>query len=388
MTSFGLLLDQHGRQNLEDRIAYVRPSITELEISKATEAARFGWGPKSEFYIREFEEKFARLIGCEFAIATSSCTGALHLGLAAIGISEGDEIILADTNWVATLAPIKYLGAKPIFIDILEDTWCIDTSQIRAKITKSTKAIIATHLYGNLCEMDKLVEIAKENNLYLIEDSAEAIGSQFKGRYAGSIADFGVFSFHGSKTITTGEGGMLTTNSAELAKRVRTLNNHGREASEQRQFWPSTIGYKYKMTNIQAAIGCAQLERYKELIERKKEIFNYYRDSLMSLHDVSMNHVQENCESGYWMPNVVFSKESGITREKLGLLFELANIDARVFFWPLSELDFNEKANNLIARDLASRSINLPSYHDMTKSDQDRVIQVVKTAIDISQSQA
>jgi len=366
---------------LEERIAYVRPSITELEISKATEAARFGWGPRSEFYIREFEEKFARLIGSEFAIATSSCTGALHLGLAAIGISEGDEVILADTNWVATLAPIKYLGAKPIFLDILEDTWCIDTSQIHAKITNKTKAIIATHLYGNLCEMDQLLEIAQENNLYLIEDSAEAIGSQFMGRYAGSIADFGVFSFHGSKTITTGEGGMFTTNNAELANKVRTLNNHGREASEKRQFWPSTIGYKYKMTNIQAAIGCAQLERFDELVNRKREIFNYYRDSLMHLNDVSLNYVQENCESGYWMPNAVFSKESGITREKLGQLFEEANIDARVFFWPLSELDFNEKANNLVARDLATRSINLPSYHDMTKNDQDRVLNVIVKAI-------
>lgn len=371
---------------MEERIAYVRPSITELEISKATEAAKFGWGPRSEFYIREFEEKFAELIGSEFAIATSSCTGALHLGLAAFGISEGDEVILADTNWVATLAPIRYLGAKPIFVDIREDTWCIDTSQIRAKITSKTKAIIATHLYGNLCEMDQLIEIAQENNLYLIEDSAEAIGSQFMGRYAGSIADFGVFSFHGSKTITTGEGGMLTTNNAEFAKRVRTLNNHGREASELRQFWPSSIGYKYKMTNIQAAIGCAQLERFHELIERKKEIFNYYRNSLMSINSVSLNSVQKNCESGYWMPNAVFSKESGLTREKLGQLFEEANIDARVFFWPLSDLDFNESANNLVARDLASRSINLPSYHDMSKDHQDRVIQVIKNAIDKSAS--
>jgi perosamine synthetase len=373
---------------LEERIAYVRPSITELEISKATEAARFGWGPSSNFYIREFEDNFARLIGSEFAVATSSCTGALHLGLAAVGVSEGDEVILADTNWVATLAPIKYLGAKPIFVDILEDTWCIDTSRIRSKITSKTKAIIATHLYGNLCEMNELLEIARENNLYLIEDSAEAIGSKFMGRYAGSIADFGVFSFHGSKTITTGEGGMLTTNNAQLADTVRTLNNHGRKASEPRQFWPSTLGYKYKMTNIQAAIGCAQLERFHELIERKKEIFRYYRDSLMNLQEVSLNHVQENCESGYWMPTAVFSKESGLTREKLGQLFEEANIDARVFFWPLSELDFNESANNLVARDLASRSINLPSYHDMSMDDQDRVVKVINKAVKgISSSQ-
>ena len=345
------------------------------------EAASNGWGPRSEFYIREFESKFANLIGSKFAIATSSCTGALHLGLAAIGISEGDEVILADSNWVATLAPITYLGAKPIFVDIREDSWCIDTSQIRAKITEKTKAIIATHLYGNLCDMDELQEIAREFNLYLIEDAAEAIGSEYKGKYAGSISDFGVFSFHGSKTITTGEGGMLTTDDPALADLIRTLNNHGRNASEPRQFWPSVIGFKYKMTNIQAAIGIAQLTRFHELIERKKEIFDYYSDSLKALRHVSMNQEQKNCRSGYWMPNVVFSKESGITRENLSVLFDEANIDARVFFWPLSDLGFHESANSLVARDISSRSINLPSYHDMTKGDQDRVLQVIRNAV-------
>ena len=366
---------------MKERISYVRPSITELEITKATEAAINGWGPRSDFYIREFETKFAELIGTKFAIATSSCTGALHLGLAAIGITEGDEVILADTNWIATLAPINYLRAKPVFVDILKDTWCIDASQIRAKITERTKAIIATHLYGNLCEMDELKEIAREYNLFLIEDAAEAIGSQYKGKYAGSISDFGVFSFHGSKTITTGEGGMLTTDDPALADLIRSLNNHGRHPSEPRQFWPSTIGFKYKMTNIQAAIGCAQLTRFDELIDRKKEIFDYYRDSLKGSSQVSMNQEQKNCKSGYWMPNVVFSKESGISREKLIQLFNEANIDARVFFWPLSDLGFYQSANSLVARDLSSRSINLPSYHDMTKSDQDRVLEVLKNVM-------
>lgn len=229
--------------------------------------------------------------------------------------------------------------------------------------------------------MDTLTEIADEFNLYLIEDSAEAIGSQFKGRYAGSIGDFGVFSFHGSKTITTGEGGMLTTNNAELAESVRALNNHGRLTSETRQFWPSMIGYKYKMTNIQAAIGCAQMARFDELIERKKQIFDYYKNSLDEFVDVSLNQVQENCKSGYWMPNALFSTESGLTREKLTQLFLRANIDARVFFWPLSQLGFYDSATNPVASDISNRSINLPSYHDMTEGDQERVLDVIRRAL-------
>ena len=366
---------------MKQRISYVRPSITKLEIDMVTEAATFGWGERSDFYIRNFENSFAERIGSKYAIATSSCTGALHLGLAAIDITHGDEVILADSNWIATMAPINYLGARPIFVDVLKDTWCIDPSQVRSKITKKTKAIIATHLYGNLCEMDELIDIANEYNLYLIEDSAEAIGSKFKGKYAGSLADFGVFSFHGSKTITTGEGGMLTTNNTELAQTVRALNNHGRLTTEVRQFWPSRIGYKYKITNIQAAIGCAQMARFDELIERKKQIFDYYKNSLEEFVEVSLNVVQENCKSGYWMPNALFSTESGLTRERLSQLFLEANIDARVFFWPLSQLGFYESVTNPVASDISNRSINLPSYHDMTQSDQERVLDVIRSAV-------
>ena len=174
------------------RISYVKPSITELEISSATEAATSGWGPHSNFYIEKFEKEFASKIGSTRAVATSSCTGALHLGLKALGISEGDEVILAESNWVATLAPLSYLGAKPVFVDICKDSWCIDTALIRAKITKKTRAIIATHLYGNLCNMAELLSISKEFNLFLIEDAAEALGSMYEQSHAGSIGDFGV----------------------------------------------------------------------------------------------------------------------------------------------------------------------------------------------------
>ena len=187
-------------------------------------------------------------------------------------IRNDDEIILADINWIASAAPITYLGAKPIFVDVLEDTWCIDPSKIEAAITPKTKAIIAVHLYGNLCNMDEIMHIAKKYNLFVIEDAAEAIGSIYKGKRAGAIGDFGVFSFHGTKTITTGEGGMFVTNNKSLYEKVNILNSHGRNPKNQKKFWAETIGFKYKNSNIQAAIGCAQMGRIDGLHNKKRNV--------------------------------------------------------------------------------------------------------------------
>lgn len=191
-----------------NRIAYTKPSISDLEVKYATDAARNGWGTQCYDYIYKFETALRNLTGAKYAIATSSCTGAIHMGLSALGVKSGDEVILANTNWIATAAPIVHLGANPVFIDILSDTWCIDPARIEEAITPRTKAIIATHLYGNLCEMDVLNQISKKHNLHLIEDSAEALGSYYKDQHAGTLGAFGTFSFHGTKTLTTGEGGL------------------------------------------------------------------------------------------------------------------------------------------------------------------------------------
>ena len=191
-------------------IAYTKPSITELEVSYATDAARHGWGAQCYDYLYRFEAAFKTHLGVKHAVATSSFTGALHLGMAALGIGAGDEVILADANWIATAAPIVHLGATPVFVDILADTWCIDPDLVEAAITPRTKAIVAVHLYGNLCEMDRLLAIGQRHGIAVIEDAAEAIGSVWHGRRAGSMGAFGSFSFHGTKTITTGEGGLGT----------------------------------------------------------------------------------------------------------------------------------------------------------------------------------
>jgi perosamine synthetase len=367
---------------MKSRIFYTKPSITELEVRYATDAAANGWGNKCYEYIYRFEGLFKQHLGVKYAIATSSCTGALHMGMAALGIGPGDEVIMADTNWIATASPIVNLGAKPIFVDILPDSWCVDPEKAEAAITPNTKAIVAVHLYGNLCDMDRLLAIGKKYGIPVIEDAAEAIGSVYYGKRAGSMGKFGSFSFHGSKTITTGEGGMFVTNDADLFERVLTLSNHGRARSQTKQFWPDLIGFKYKMSNMQAAIGCAQMERIHDLIARKRQILAYYKDRLAELTCIKLNPEPEGAINGAWMPTVVFSNESGITRDKLQKAFANENADARVFFWPLSSLRIFESVPiNINSYSIAARAINLPSYHDILDKDIDRVISIIRKMI-------
>jgi len=363
---------------MNKRILYTKPSITNLEISYATDAAKNGWGERCYEYIDRFEQLFKEHLGVKYAIATSSCTGALHMGMAALDIAEGDEVILADTNWVATVSPIVNLGATPIFVDILPDTWCLDPELVEQAITPKTKAIVAVHLYGNLCAMDKLLALSEKYNIPIIEDAAEAIGSVYHGKRAGSIGLFGAFSFHGTKTITTGEGGIFVTNDAELYERVLTLSNHGRARGQSKQFWADMIGFKYKMSNIQAAIGCAQLERIDEITQRKRDILKYYQGQLLQTSSLTMNPESFGIVNGAWMPTVVFSSALGVSREALLRRFSDENIDARVFFHPLSQLPmFADKKINTNSWGIAVRSINLPSYHDMSTADMDKVCNVI-----------
>jgi perosamine synthetase len=364
-----------------EKIHYTKPSITDLEVQYATDAAKNGWGEKCYDYIYKFENLFKEHLNIKYTMATSSCTGAMHIGLSALGINYGDEVILADINWIASAAPITYLGAKPVFVDILADTWCIDPSKIEAAITPKTKAIIAVHLYGNLCNMDEIMYIAKKHNLYVIEDAAEAIGSIYKGKRAGTIGDFGVFSFHGTKTITTGEGGMFVTNNENLYEKANILNSHGRNPKNPKQFWAETIGFKYKISNIQAAIGCAQMERIDELINKKREIFFEYNKELSQITNLTMNPIpkEKDTQYGYWMPTLIFDKKLGYDREKLLKIFKQNNIDGRIFFYPLSSLPmFEEKLENQVSYGIFERGINLPSYHEINNQDLSCIINIIK----------
>ena len=370
-------------KNTNSRIHYTKPSITELEIRYATDAVTNGWGERCYEYIQRFESLFKQHLGVRHAIATSSATGALHMGMAGIGIGPGDEVILADINWIASAAPITYLGAKPVLVDILPGSWCLDPAAVEAAITPRTKAILAVHLYGNLCDMDALGAIAEKNGLHLIEDAAEAIGSVWHGKRAGSMGAFGAFSFHGTKTITTGEGGIFVTNDDALYERVLTLSNHGRARGETRQFWPERFGYKYKMSNMQAAIGCAQLERIDELVDGKRRVFESYHRALSDL-PLSMNPEPPGTVNGYWMPTIVVDEGVTFDRETLLRAFQADNIDGRVFFWPLSCLPmFEPRPQHAVSHSLSRRAMNLPSYQDLDDAGIERSSTRVRAALQI-----
>lgn len=363
------------------RIYYTKPSITEKEIAYATDAATNGWGDCCYEYIGRFEQMFREHLGVKHSIATSSCTGAMHMGLAALGVGSDDEVILGDTNWIASAAPITYLGARPVFVDVLPDTWCVDPARVEAAITPRTKAIIAVHLYGNLCDMDALLAIGDKYGIPVVEDAAEAIGSEWHGKRAGSMGAFGTFSFHGTKTITTGEGGMFVTQDEALYEKVLTLSNHGRARGQVRQFWPDMIGFKYKMSNLQAAVGCAQMERINELVGEKRRIFKHYKEHLSDL-PLKMNPEPEGVLNGFWMPTIVVNEGVSFDREKLLAEFKAGDIDGRVFFWPLSMLPmFEGNPGNVVSYGLFRRAVNLPSYHDLTEADMDRVVHIVRRCI-------
>ena len=363
------------------KIYYTKPSVGDREVEYALDAVRNGWGEHCYDYIKRFERNFADYLGVKHAVATSSCTGALHLGLAASNIGAGDEVILADINWVASAAPVFYVGATPILVDVLEDSWCLDPEAVERAITRRTKAIIAVHLYGNLAAMDELDVIARQHGLLLIEDAAEALGSKYKGRNAGTMSGFSVFSFHGTKVMTTGEGGMLATNDAELRRRVEQMNNHGRAAGDLRQFWPSELGHKYKISNVQAALGCAQLERIDELVARKRDIFHRYRDAFLAeLPEAKMNPEPDGTFNSYWMPTLVLPEQHRIRRDGILESMQKAGIDSRVFFPPLSDTPVFKDAprvHTCRAHDLSQRALNLPSYHDLSADDQQYVIDSV-----------
>jgi len=278
------------------------PSITEKEISYVTDAVTNGWNDNWNGYITKFEDEFARYIGVDNAMTTSSCTGALHLGLLALGIGPGDEVIVPDITWVATASAVTYVGATPIFCDVDEVSWCMNIASAESLITSKTKAIFPVHLYGHPANMPEIMQLAERHNLKVIEDAAPSIGAQVNGQKTGTFGDVSGFSFQGAKILVTGEGGMLVTNNQSLFNRIKSLGDHGRNPK-----YPLSaveVGYKYKMSNLQAALGLAQIERVNELIDRKREINALYANLLKENDKVRVSSELEGCKSIHWMTSI------------------------------------------------------------------------------------
>ncbi len=369
------------------RIPVAGPWITEKEVSYVADAAANDWYDNAGRYVAKFEAAFAAYIGVRHAVSLPSCTSGIHLALAALGVGPGDEVIVPECTWIATAAPIGYCGGTPVFVDIDPRSWCIDAESFRRAITSRTRAVIPVDLYGDMPNWSDLKAVAREHNIAVIEDAAEAIGANFRGGRAGSLGDVGVFSFHGSKTLTTGEGGMLVTNDQRLFERVLVLRDHGRSPGD-RQFFNREVAFKYKMSSLQAAFGLAQLERVEELIARKREIFGWYREMLQADGRFQLNDPAADVFSTYWMVTVLLPQSSAGRRDEIRARLAEQGIDTRPFFHPLSALPAyagqgrGGREKNPTSYAIAPRGINLPSALSLTQGDVRRVVEALCQAIE------
>ena len=290
------------------------PSITDKEVEYVTDAARNAWYEGAYDYIKRFEGAFADYLGLPHAISLPSGTGGIHLGLAAMGVGPGDEVIVPDITWIASASPIIWLGASPVFADIDPVSWCITPESFEECITPRTKAVVVVDLYGNMPQMDAIREIASAHGVAILEDAAEAIGASYDGKLAGTLGEIGVFSFHGSKTMTTGEGGMLVTADDHFYRRCILLRDHGRDPAEtqkSKKYWNLEIGYKYLMSPVLAALGLAQIERIDELVANKLRIFEWYRSRLGADQRVALNEETPGTKSSYWLVNAILDPSLG-----------------------------------------------------------------------------
>lgn len=345
-------------------------------MERVREAAQNAWYENSNYYQTQFEKAFASYVGRKYAISLPSCTSALHLALLGLGIGAGDEVIVPDITWIASSAPIHYTGARPVFADIDAASWCLSPQSFEQNISRKTKAVIAVDLYGNMPEMKQILSIARKRGIAVIEDAAEAIGSEYRGKKAGGFGIASAFSFHGSKTLTTGEGGMLVTDSKRMHHRAMMLRDHGRMPGDI-LFRNKEVAYKYKMSALQAALGWAQLERIDELVERKREIFSWYREYLENAKGITLNTQSGYVKNTYWMVTLMLDKKPKLKKERLIRLLRKRGVDCRPFFYPLSSLPAYAKSpqarkarlSNKTAYQLSGYGINLPSALRLTRQD-------------------
>ena len=340
------------------------PYITELELKYITRAVKSGWVSSLGKYITQFEENFADYCGSKYSLATSNGTTALHLALTASNIQSGDEVIVPDFTFVATANAVKYCGAKPVFVDIEPNTLCIDPDSILHAITKNTKAIIPVHIYGHPANMQAIMEIAEKYNLIVIEDCAEAHGAAIGEKKVGTFGKCGVFSFYGNKIITSGEGGMLITDDEKLYIRSKILRDHA--MSSTKRYWHTEIGFNYRLTNIQAALATAQLEKIEKIIKKRITIFEKYSKRLKRNLRLKLNYTLPGYKNVFWMIRLEIEGYDEEKRNKLMDNLKQKGIDSRPYFYPVSDMPMYESADTPVTHSLYSRGINLPSYQRLT----------------------
>lgn len=357
-------------------IPVYEPLLGDLELEYAQTCIRSGWISSIGEFIPRFEKEFAAFCGSQYGIATASGTTALHLALSALTIGSGDEVIVPSLTFIASANVVVYTGATPVFVDSEKNSWNIDPADIKAKITSRTRAILVVHLYGHPADMDPILRLAKEYNLFIVEDAAEAHGALYAGRRVGSLGTIGCFSFYGNKIITTGEGGMCITDDSALAEKMRSLRDHG--MSPTRRYWHPIIGYNYRITNIQAAVGVAQMTRIEAIIKRKREIARLYNRLLLGTKGIVLPPEMQNCTSVYWMYSVLIEDDFGISRDRVIEMLKGEGIDSRPFFHPVhTQPPYAQGLKLPVAEELGQKGINLPSAATLTNSQVEKVAETL-----------
>lgn len=338
-----------------------------------------GWVSSLAPIIKKFEEKYAQFIGTTYASSTSNGTTALHLAYESCGIGPGDEVIMPNLTFIATANAAKYLGAKPVFVDVDNATWNIDPAQIEKKITPKTKAIVPVHLYGVPCDMKHIMEIAQKHGLKVIEDCAESHGASFGNKKLGAWGDAAAFSFYGNKIITTGEGGMITSNDPQIMDRIELLKNHGMRP--QKRYWHEVVGYNYRMTGLQAAFGMGQLDGIEDILQKKETIGREYHQRLQNIPGISLQETPSGGKRVYWMVNVRVASEFGKTRDQLADELKKKGIDTRTLFFPMTELPLYQSSELFpVTHNISREGLTLPSGTGLSTSQIERVAHAVREA--------
>lgn len=355
-----------------NKIPVAEPLLDGNEMEYVADCVRSGWVSSIGKYVGRFEEMFAEFCEAEHGVSVFNGTVALHLALAALGIGPGDEVIVPTLTFVATANTVVYTGARPVFVDSEARTWNISPESVREAITPRTRAIVPVHVYGHPCDMDALAQVAGEHGLYLVEDAAEAHGARYRGRRVGALGDAGCFSFYGNKILTTGEGGILVTNDGKLAALARHLKDHA--MSHEKRYWHDTVGFNYRMTNIQAALGVAQMERIEELIETRRRNADHYNRRLAGERGITTPPAADWAQNVYWMYSVLVEDEFGMGRDEVMDALREKGIDTRPFFYPNHVLPpYNTGQSLPVAENLGRRGINLPSGATLGPGQVDRV---------------
>lgn len=359
-------------------IPVYKPSIGQEEKDNVNECLETSWISSRGKFVEQFEKSFAQSICVNYAVSVCNGTVALHLALVGLDIAPGDEIIVPTFTYVASVNCIKYCGAMPVFVDSCQHDWQMDPKDIERKITSKTKAILCVHLYGHPCDMTSIMQIAKKHNLYVIEDCAEAFGSKHHEKYVGGFGDVATFSFFGNKTITTGEGGMVVTNNQTVYNKL--VHFRGQGVSPIKEYWHDVIGYNYRMTNIAAAIGVAQLKRKDEFISKKRHVASLYQ-SLISDRFTFHKETPNNFHT-FWMCSILLPEGcSGVDRDKFRKYLSQNNIETRPLFYPIHNMPMYSKDSNShpIAQNISIRGVNLPSFPALTDDEIYYIINIINS---------